>query len=132
MQAILLVAEDKAVPASVPFKGTLEEVYKYLNCTMVQRIATPIPGLIMLVDEDARMKKSPRNHKAMLFFPGAIFGHAILTYEKLVNEGTEDEDMAWVGIPPKFDFKTVAESSYQRICASIGEHPLLTLEGERK
>jgi hypothetical protein len=124
MKAILIVGDEQPV-ASVPFKGTLHDARELLGVSGIELLQTPIPRLYLLVDEDARLKrKAPVNHKAMLFSTGPIFGPVLLSYV------TDEVDFKLVGVPERFDFPTVAESSYQRICASLGEHPYVTLSGK--
>ena len=125
----LLIPGDYDEVAFVPWKGTLDELYEMFSCKTIEVIITPIPGLIMLVDEDARLTNRPPNHKAMMFYPGAVFGPAILTYAE-ERESDKGNDLHFKGVPDKFDWKLVAESSYQRIVASLGEHPVVTVEGQ--
>lgn len=127
---VLYIPGDKAEVATIPFRGTLDEVAKAINCQTVEVLRTPIPDLVLLVDEDARIKKRPPNHKAMLFYHGAIFGPAVITYAYEAQDTDGDPDLKLAGIPDGFDWKLVAESSYQRIVASFGEHPFITLGGQ--
>jgi len=65
-QSILLKANGSRIEVE-PKNGkhfTLEEVYKLIDTDQVELIATKNKGLVMLVDEDGKMKKKPYNVKA--------------------------------------------------------------------
>lgn len=125
---VLLIPGDYEEVAFIPFKGTLHELTGLFSCRTIEIVRTPIPNLVMMVDEDARLSHRPPNHKAMMFYPGPIFGPAVLSYYKLVPGDEDSPDVEFVGIPEGFDWKMVAESSYQRIVASLGEHPIVVVE----
>lgn len=136
MKACVIQGDDVDDVISVPFNGSLEEARvllcldtgteenirersKYITVAIIR---TPIPDLVMLVDEDGMLKRLPVNHKAMMFYPGLIVGPAVLTYQQHIYVDGEP-DIEFIGIPEGFDYKMVAETSYRRILDRLGDHP---------
>jgi hypothetical protein len=67
-----------------PEKGfTLEELYKMLECDCIQVVETDFPSLVMIIDEEGKLKTNRVNWKATAIFPGRhhndmIVGHALI------------------------------------------------------
>lgn len=139
MNVLFMPTDTKKHIVLQEIHGALEEAQLLLGSkknerAFIERIRTPIKGLFLYVDEDAIAKRLPLNSRAMLFYAGPIYGPALLTYEEHVvpspENGLDPKDGpqdVWVGIPEKFDFEIVAQCSYERICATIGVHPFVTL-----
>ena len=62
---------------------TLKELYEIIGCEMVEVVSIPLEGMIMIVDEEGRLKENARfNFAASIVSQNTIFGNAVVCAEK--------------------------------------------------